>query len=208
LNKINGFKNKMKIGIDIDEVLADLMNPLVNFYNEKYGTFFRRDDFKAYNLWETWGGTKEETFQTIHDFYDSDSFKKEIYPISGSSNGINFLSNGKNELFIITSRTENVKRHTISWLDDNFSEKFSEIYFTNNGTKKSDVCIDLDIEIMVEDSLEYSIDCVDKGIEVLLMDCPWNKFNGNRISESIKEKITRVSGWNDVLKEIKKRGIC
>jgi len=194
---------QIKIGIDIDEVLADFMNPLIKFHNNRYGTSFKRNDFASYNLWETWGGTKEEASQKIHDFYDSNYFSEGVNPIYGSLMTISLL-NSNNNLFVITSRNEKIKNKTVSWIGDYFPKQFSDLYFTNNKRKKSDICINQGINILVEDSLEYSFECASKGIDVLLMDCPWNKFT----KQKTHEKIKRVYGWKGVLKEMKRRGFC
>lgn len=50
----------MKIGIDLDEVLADFMPQLLRYYNGKYKTNFTREQIKEYKFWNLWHCTKEQ----------------------------------------------------------------------------------------------------------------------------------------------------
>ncbi|MEK6823690.1 MAG: hypothetical protein AABY06_01525 [Nanoarchaeota archaeon] len=191
---------EMKIGIDIDEVLADLMNPLINFHNDNYNTKLHRDHFKTYNLWDIWGGTEEEANQKLQDFFHSRYFM-EVKPIENSQKNISILSR-KYDLVIITSRPDYIKEKTVSWLNQNFSNNFAKYYFTcewpkNGMTRKEQICSERGINLIIEDSLEKSLACSKKGINVLLFDCPWNKYN------FLPENITRVKNWNEILERIK-----
>jgi uncharacterized HAD superfamily protein len=40
----------MRIGIDLDEVLAEFVLQINLYYNEKYNTNFKREDFLSYDL--------------------------------------------------------------------------------------------------------------------------------------------------------------
>ncbi|MEK6906869.1 MAG: hypothetical protein AABW81_04585 [Nanoarchaeota archaeon] len=185
----------MKIGVDIDEVLADLINPLVEYHNITYGTTLKRDDFRTFNLWETWGGTEEEANKKLYDFFHS-KFFKEVPLIQKSQESVNFLSK-KHELIIITSRPEYVSDRTIKWVEKNFSSCFKEFHFTHewykNGTsRKKDICLNKKVDIMIEDSLDKALDCSVIS-KVMLYDCPWNKTN------NLPKNITRVNGWEEIL---------
>ena len=119
----------MKIGIDIDEVLAEFMNSFLDYHNKKENTNIKRSDFKSYLLWKTIGGTKESTIQRIYDFYNSQEFDN-IRPVKDSQYGVNVL-NKENELIVITSRPYEMHDKTINWLDNYFPNAFSKVKFTN-----------------------------------------------------------------------------
>jgi len=186
----------MRIGIDVDEVLADLMNPLVRFHNENYETNLSRKHFKTFNLWETWGGTEEDAKQKVYDFFQSGYFRN-IKPVENSQESINILSK-KNNLVIVTSRPDYIKEKTLSWIKENFQDCFLDVYFTsewsNNGkTRKTDICKKINTNFMIEDDLNKSIEIAKIGINVLLFDCPWNK------SPNLPKNITRIYNWNEIL---------
>ena len=191
----------MKIGIDIDEVLADFMSSFVNYYNKEESTNIKRSDFESYLLWKTIGGTKESTIQRVYEFYNSPEFNK-IRPVKDSQYSVNVL-NKESELIVITSRPHEMHDKTIEWLDNHFPNAFSEIEFTNEWAgglikpkRKKDVCLDYKIDFLLEDSMDYAKECADNGTEVLLFDCPWNQ------EEKLPNKIKRVYSWNHALKEI------
>ncbi len=189
----------MKIGVDIDEVLADLMNPLVRFHNENYGTNFSREHFTSFNLWETWGGTKEEAYKKVYDFFHSDFFN-DISVTNGSKEATNFLSI-KNDLVIISSRPDYIKDKTIQWVNKNFPGTFSEVYFTyewsrNGKTRKKDICLDKNVSVLIEDDLNKAIECASNKTKVFLYNCPWNQ------NKNLQKKILRVYSWEDILEKL------
>ncbi|MCK5085105.1 hypothetical protein KAK05_00155 [Candidatus Parcubacteria bacterium] len=190
----------MIIGIDLDEVLADFSKNFIAFYSDTNKTSYKMDEMYSYDLSEVWKETPEKIKRSIYDFYDSQYFEN-IRPISGSIEGVDILSQ-KYELQIITSRQNDIKEKTENWIEKYFPNKFSQITLTNhfaiNGasTKKSKICLNENIDIMIEDAIKHALDCTSCCIKVLLLDYPWN-----RSIESSK-KITRVRSWNEIVKNI------
>lgn len=190
----------MLIGIDLDDVLADFISALIKFHNEIYRTSLRKEHVFTYGLEKVWGGTREEAIEKIMDCYKSHYFSS-ILPVEGSVEAVSSLSK-KNNLIIITSRHPIVKDKTINWLDKYFLKKFSEIYFTynhwiqNKGKTKSEICSELGVDVLIEDSLEYTRECSANGTRVLLLNQPWNQ------STELHSGIERVFSWNDVLEKL------
>ncbi len=196
----------MIIGVDIDEVLADFIPELLDYHNELYGTNLTKDKIHSYNLCNFFGGTREEVLKKVYDFYETHSFKN-LSIVSGSQEGIQALSEN-NKLVIITSRPPITQEITTVWLQKHFLNKFFSIHFTDelvkkegNKIKKSDICIDLGVDIMIEDSLKNALECASIGIKVLLLDCPWNQ------SEDLAEGITRVKSWEEIKEKIKNQNL-
>jgi uncharacterized HAD superfamily protein len=190
----------MKIGIDLDEVLGSFMEDLIRFHNNKYKTSYKLENFFSYKFWNVWGGTKEEAIQKVYDFHEIKYFK-EIKPIKDAQESIKKLKEN-NELFIITSRQNDVIEQTKEWVEKYFPNTFSNIYFTNhfsqNGDSitKKEVCDELDINILIEDSLEYSLECIKPKRKIFLLDYPWNK------SETLPKEIERVYSWKEIIERI------
>ena len=190
----------MKIAIDIDEVLGQFMKALIEFHNNKYKTSLKLEDFFSYKFWEVWGGTKEEAIQKVYDFHKTNYFKN-IIPVKDSQESVKKLKEN-NELFVITSRQNDVIEETKKWIEKYFSNTFSNIYFTNhfsqNGdsTTKKEICGSLDIDILIEDSLEYNLECIKQNRKIFLLDYPWNKI------DSLPKEITRVYSWKEIIEKI------
>jgi 5'(3')-deoxyribonucleotidase len=78
---------KLKIGVDIDEILAPFNNNFIDFLNKKINTNYKVENFSSYNIEEETGHTKEE----IHELLDEFSISlnaKEMMPIFGAVESI------------------------------------------------------------------------------------------------------------------------
>lgn len=187
---------KLKIGVDCDEVLAELMKDLNEYYNNIYGTNFKFEDYNTYKVEEIWNVTREKSMEIINSFLDSEYCHK-IETVPGSKETIFDLFD-KHELIIITSRPIHVKERTLKWLNHHFPNAFSGFHFTDDwpkhklGTRKAIICKQLGVDWMIEDSLEKSIKCAGNGTRVLLFNRPWNQH------DNLPENIIRVSGWEEV----------
>ena len=192
----------MRIGLDLDEVLSRFVLGLVEYYNSTYKTSLKLEDFHSYKFWEVWGGTKEDTIKKVWNFRNTEYFKN-LRPLEGSQQAVQLLSQN-HELYVITSRPIEIYEETALWLQKNFPDKFARLEFTKNiWTKlggdmktKSELCKDLSIDAIIEDTLEYAVECASEGIEVLLLNYPWNQSN------SLPKNITRFDSWDDILKYI------
>lgn len=191
----------MIIGVDIDEVLADMTTFFVRFHNENYNTNVTRKDIHSFDLWKVVGGTQEDMARKFYEFYASKHFF-EMTTVFGSQKHLKSLSE-KHEIHLITARPDDIKKETESWIKKHFPFKEFEIHFTNHWGKgsgnertKGQICEELKIEIMIEDSLAYAKDIAQKGIKVLLMDCPWNQ------TKELPVNIIRIFSWEEAIKKI------
>ncbi|MBI3033260.1 hypothetical protein HYY69_07325 [Candidatus Woesearchaeota archaeon] len=193
----------MRIGVDLDNVLADHMSALIAYYNRIYSNSLNRDGFKSLKFWETWGGTREQAIDLVHDFYASPEFEAML-PVDGAQEGINLLKSD-HRLEIITARPSDLIPITSQWLNKYFPETFAGAYFANhyarNGwhsSSKRELCGLFDIDLLVEDSLEHAIECVDQIRPVVLLDNPWNQ------TPSLPTGIYRVGSWKEVVAVIRR----
>jgi len=184
-----------KIGVDFDDVLYELNPAYIAFHNDRYGTNMRFEDIHRFEMDIVWGIHNDEVIRRLNEFFDSDlhSMTKPVY---GSIETVSRLS--KNfELHLITSRKEELRERTVAWINKHFPSLFKEFHFTNifDGTQKkrskSKVCKELGIEIMIDDAMHYARDLAQNGIEVLLLNKPWNQGE-------VTPPIKRVYSWKEV----------
>jgi len=191
----------MKIGIDIDDVLAAFNAGFITYYNKTFLTNYKFEDLSDYNYSVLIKDIEPEAiFDRVFEYVYSPEFEK-VQTIKGSQEGINSLKG--NQLYVITSRSTDIKDPTLNWLNKNFSG-FEDIIFTNSFTqnptlkaeKKSAAGKRLGIEYMVEDAPHHAEDLASNGIKVILLDAPWNKeLKGS-------EMILKAKTWDDVIKQI------
>jgi len=186
----------MKIGIDLDDVLADFLGSFINYYNLRFRTAYTKEDFTDFNLSKVLSMDQESTQKLISDFWHRSCLSSKIKPIEGSVENLNKLKYF-GELNIITSRQQKLKEKTIDWVEEYFKNVFKEIYFSNHayfeykGLPKSGICKQTKTEFFIEDCPDYAIDCAEKEINVLLLDKPYNKHVE-------RKNITRVYSWNGI----------
>lgn len=191
--------DKIKIGIDLDDVLTDFRKALVRFYNEKYGKNISFDDIKSYPLWESGiGSNMEENLRIVNEFCNSPQYD-EIPLLEGAGEAVSKLAE-KYQIFIITSRTEKYREITERFVSKHFPNVPIEILYSsdfhkNKSKTKAGICGECGISILVEDILEYAKDCSQAGVKVFLLDKPWNQGQTNG-------RIRRVKGWHEILDEL------
>jgi len=182
------------IGVDVDDVLAHCVTSLLKFHNEKYGTSLEYHHVKVFDLWKVWGGTKEESYEKLKEFYLTKHFER-MDPIEGAIEGINELSKN-NKLIAITARPESTRLITENWIRSNFFNMFPDIYLVGEkNLKKSTVCLENGISVMIDDSLSNAKDCAENGIRTLLMDRPWNQ-------DILPKGVERVFNWKEIIQKI------
>lgn len=192
---------KKTIAVDIDDVLANTSEHLDKYYNQRFGTNIKLQDHQTYSLNNIWNCTAQEAIEIANDFFKSD-YGTSILPFSGSQYAIEELSK-KYDLIVITSRMLDFEKLTIDWVNQYFPNKFKEIVITNKMAKnklpsreKYEICLEKNIDMMIEDNLHYAMQNASHNITTYLMDRPWNQ-NGQ-----LPSLIKRVYAWNEILDDL------
>jgi len=188
----------MTIGVDLDDVLADTMGPLIRFHNDTYGTKLQREHFLSPRWWEVWGGTRDQSVNKFFEFTETLHFK-DLQPLEEAIEAIDELSK-KHELIVITSRQTEFITETKRWIKAHFPGKFRDIFVTNHahwaktGTSmtKLEVCQKENVDVLIEDNLEYAVECAIENTKVLLLDAPWNQGK-------LPKNVHRVFSWKEVV---------
>jgi len=194
----------MIIGFDMDEVLADLLGPLILFHNNEYGTSLTKQSFTSYSLAEAAGCTLDESTERICKFFRSTYFYN-VNPIQDSQEGVAVIVDRYGKQPIITARPDIITSETIDWAHSHYPEMFSSVNLTNQwhgeGTerRKSQVCKELGVDIMIDDSPSHAYDCADEEIDVLI-------FGNYRWNQNVDQhpKIVRVPSMPEAFEWIKR----
>lgn len=192
----------MKIGIDIDDTLAAFNYQFLNFINRRDGTNFQFKDITDYNYNKAFGTTGDRMYTSVFDFYKSPEFL-EIIPVEGSQEAIKILKKD-HELFVITSRNEDLSEITDNWLKNFYGDSFKHIVHANTYTQnkahktvtKGEIGSLLKLDLMVEDALHHVFDLAEHDINSILLDKPWNQ-----VSELLP-RIKRVPNWPSAVEYI------
>lgn len=194
---------KKRIGLDFDDVLYDFNGGLLIFHNEIYGTSLTLKDITQWDFKELWQCDAKEAMRRMREFVTS-KYHDLALPIQGATEAVKYLKI-KHDLFVVTARDESLITQTHQVTSVHFPNSFNSFHFLHKddvnvlGTK-GEVCLGLNIELMVEDSLLNAEDLSSSGIRTLLFDTPWNQ------TKSLPKHVTRVFGWKHALLEIEKEG--
>jgi len=189
----------MKIGIDLDDVTVECAKHFLQIHKDRTGINVGIDEINTYNLWIPLQIEKEEAIQIFKDFEDY-GFHDNPEFIFNAKESINKLSQFS-DLFFVTARPEWIKEKTINFVNKHFSNKgvyFSGDFHKEQTKSKADICLELELDLMIEDQAGIAEDCSKRGIRVFLFDKPWNQ----ELNDSLHENVTRVSSWEDILEKI------
>lgn len=169
----------MRIGLEIDGVLADIYQAAVN-------SFGCPDLDSAYSL--------EEMFVTIpdavwNDWYTRDTTYLHMPVVRGAANGLDELSES-HSVFIITSRPSYAANVTCKWLRDNGFTAKSAIHVSDKSLRVEQMGLDIFI-----DSIPETINDLSGKTDGYLFSQP---FNTHR---AVRGK--RVADWDDILARLK-----
>lgn len=187
----------MIIAFDLDDVLADTTNSVMQFHNERYGTSLTRSDFTTTNWSEVFGSTKEETYYKFEEYVNS-PYYDTLSPTEGSLGFVTKLAH-HHTLVVITSRQRELETHTKRWIHQFFPALFRDVYVTNHpqwartgiAKTKKQVCDEIKVDLLIEDNLDYAIECVTPIRSIYLLNTPWNQG-------ITPPGVIRIQGWDDI----------
>jgi uncharacterized HAD superfamily protein len=191
-------ENKLKIGIDLDDIVWKFREPFIEYYNNRFGTDYEIQNYPSYSLRKFLNIPVEEMFNLFNDFYDFEKIKLPL--VDGIEKRINYLK--KNfEMVFITTRPERTEEKTMKRIKSIFGDNNYETHFLsdNNFQKiktKGEFCLDRGIKYMVDDHLDNAESCADYGINCFLLDFPWNQ------KKNLPSNIIRVYNWKDITEKL------
>uniref|UniRef100_A0A7R9VI82 Uncharacterized protein n=1 Tax=Chlamydomonas euryale TaxID=1486919 RepID=A0A7R9VI82_9CHLO len=195
---------RLRVAIDIDEVLGRFLYQLNIYYLERFGREYSTDDFWVYEFAKVWNCSQDESNKIVYDFFQHPLFKEKGIPvIPGAFESLKRLGESF-DLVVVTSRQHAIQDVTLDWIDRNYPGIFQEVYFGNHwalegsATKKSDICRAIGASVIVDDNVGYAVDCASNGVQVLLYDWqhqyPWSKLPADKAHPLIRV----VSSWSEV----------
>ena len=189
----------MRIGIDIDNCISNFDDVLLKEYL-KHDKELRNTGIINENPEYLRTGMFDWTEEEEKSFYNAniEEFAKKLKPVEDASDYIKKLKEDGNKIYIITGRDngeyKNPKELTKNWLD-RYGIVYDELIFTNAYDKhaKTEVCLENNIDLMIEDSTRISLDLINNGIKVYTMNTRYNKK---------EQTLDRVSNWKEIYERI------
>lgn len=180
----------MKIGVDIDGVLADSLPHWVTELNKFFNKNKRIEEIHLYEIHKTY----EITAADFNLFLERKGrlLMSDPAPVRGSSYYLSRLKQ-QHEICIISARDKKYFQETEGWLKKN-GLLYDELLLLGSHEKK-EFCLEKNLKVLVEDTLEIGIKVSAAGIPVMLMDAPYNRG-------VLPEFIYRKHSWKEIYRAI------
>lgn len=185
----------MKIGIDIDGVLADSVVQWLNFMNQHFNQNKCFEDLNTYRFEKVYNVSWEEMDRFFRN--NQELLLTNLVPIPYSIEAVNKLKSSGHTVYLITARPSQYRHLTLRWLTEH-QINFDHLIMTDFQCK-ADYCEKLNINIFIDDSLDNALAIAKKGITVFLYNAPYNQGE-----PPDHLPIYRKSSWVEILRDIKK----
>ena len=176
----------MKIALDVDGVIADVIQSWLNYNNSIRQKITKRE----ISDWDFWKKFKINRY----DFYaELSSCWKDWSSIPSTEENLSITTKSLSELGqvdIVTARERSTDSFVKNWLvyhDISFDNYVSVI----DGPMKSD----LDYDIFIDDSPLNALKIIQQKKKVILYSQPWNQY-------ILEDQIYRVSSLSEAIKQI------
>ena len=186
----------MKIAIDIDGVLLDIIVEYCKIYNERYGTSYQKKDIKNWDFFKDWNISEEVAFNIFYEIY-ADSMNVPF--IDENAPRVMKKLNELYDVDIVSARLPEYRSSIIKKL--NFHDvregiQYVELILLHH--KPYDIKMKQNYDIYVDDNPNL-VEPIKKLEDrtLLLFDQPWNQ---NSVCEN---NVYRVYEWEEVYDKIR-----
>jgi uncharacterized HAD superfamily protein len=188
----------MRIGIDIDDVLADSLPHYLQAFNRRFGLSVGL----AEAAWQIFDRFPEIDPRDGEDFFSElveAGFFGSRPLLPDAKEAVERLAREGHRLFIITGRAPRDAAVTRVWLDRvGLLPRFEAVLHRARepvGRHKSGAARELDLHLFIEDELPVAAAVAETAIPVLLFDRPWNRGPH-------PPAVRRVRSWAQVLEHV------
>lgn len=189
----------MRIGIDIDDVIAKTGQIFYQKINERFGTEAHFTNVPYYSWIDEQvfkkGIKPEEFYGFINEFQTSAVYHDNLPLRRGFKKIVKDLYGAGHIIYLISNRHVLILPYTTVWLKKLGILKYVSGVLHNSYTDKNHEQFKireakrLKIDIFLEDALDYAVPLAKKNIQVILFDRPWNQKKG------LAKNIYRVDDW-------------
>lgn len=192
----------MRIGIDIDDVIAKTGQIFYQKINEHFGLNINFTKVPSYDY------VDKEVFKkgfSPHEFYDyltklqlTSTYHNELDPRRYLEDILKRFYQKGHLLYLISNRHVLILPYTLVWLKKIGILPYLSGVIHNSYTQKPygkfkvREAKRLKLDLFLEDALDYALPLAESGIPVILFDRPWNQ------SLKLPKNVYRVDGWKQV----------
>ncbi len=179
-----------RIGIDIDGVIADSQPVIIGKLNRHFGTTYTLRDFINFRPVKMFGIRRRQLEDLIMTW--EREIIEEAVPYPGAVAAVNQLARNY-EIHLISARSPQYQPQTLAWLE-NHHIPHNRLMLLGKHDKRG-ACLDLCVDLFIEDSRKNAVQVSSCAIPVLLMDAAYNRGR-------LPSLVTRVFNWQEIMSYI------
>jgi uncharacterized HAD superfamily protein len=186
----------MKIAIDIDGVLLDIIVTYCEIYNKRFGTNYQKNDIASWDFFKDWNISEEAAFNIFYEIY-ADSMNVPFIDENAPK-----IMKKLNELYdvdIVSARLPEYRSSIVNKLKShNIREGIQYVELILLHHKPYDIKMKQNYDIYVDDNPNL-VEPIKKleNRTLLLFNQPWNQ---NSVCE---KNVYRVFNWEEVYNKIR-----
>ena len=186
---------KLKIAVDIDGVLLDIIVNFCDIFNKKHGTSYTRNDITKWEFFNDWNISEDEAFEIFFEIYENTMSVPFV-----DDNAPDFMEKlyKKHDVFILSARASEYRDQIIKKLNYHNikrGKQYKELILVHHKPYAAKQDYDFDVYVDDNPHLAKAIKEMENRY-LLLYDQSWNK-------DFICEKnIIRVHNWMEVYNTI------
>lgn len=185
----------MNIGIDIDNVISNFNEELLKVYMEhdkelrNTGIINKNAPYIRNGMFD-WTDEEEKTFYKEN----IERIAINLKAIEGASKYIKKLKQDGHTIYIISGRDNGEYTDPYN-MTKNWLEKYDIVYDklflvdAYNSHSKTEICLENNVDIMIDDSKRMCTDIKKHGIRAFIMDTPYNRDTN---------EFKRVRSWEEI----------
>lgn len=181
----------MRISVDIDGVLLDIMITYCEKFNTKFKTNHQKKDVIDWEFYKTWNISEKEAYEIFYSIYE-DSMQVPFI----DNNASKFMEklNNIHEVYIVTARQAKYRDAILKKLKVHHIRK--EVQYRALillYPKPYDIKLNYDFDIYIDDNpnLAGPIKRLKERV-LLLYDQPWNR------EIKCEKNVIRIFNWTDI----------
>lgn len=184
------------IAVDADDVLSHNVPEFMRWSNQRYGLQLTVDDYDE-DWARMWQVDHAEATRRNMEFHESGVMASYRH----HDQAVPILTKLQQhfELVVITSRPKRLKDLTLEWLDQNYPELFSEVYFAgmwdvitadSHKATKAELAQRLGVSYLIDDQPKHVLAVAEAGMEAILFgEYPWNQ------DVVLQKRVRRCKDW-------------
>ena len=183
----------MKIALDVDGVLADIIFVWLEEYNKMHNGSLTKKDTIQWDFWKNLGYDKYRFYDDLSRCW---SRWTEVPPMEQEIAGATEKLQSVGIVDIVTARDAASTKYVKQWLEHNRIEYNNYVAVMRGRDKAA-----LDYDVFIDDSPLNIVDIASKGKHALLYDQPWNQS----INDSTIVRIKKLEEAVNIISDLPKK---